>query len=171
MRLTFLSLHKSTLVKSPLDPSAPGARLETIPFGRVPPDGVASNSVSATARELVTTTTTDGVTFLLGVLCRFPIGATGGGALAARALAAGLALLSERRPPRSLTPRRQPTQQRRMIFRENCSCYFLPRAPTTRRRTASAIRQGCPPSQGGRPRSNADELNNYKGPSRPSHSN
>jgi hypothetical protein len=67
----------------------PGARLETIVFGRVPPDGVASNSVSATARELVTTTMTDGVTFLLGFLCRFAIGATGGGALATGALAAG----------------------------------------------------------------------------------
>jgi hypothetical protein len=41
----------------------PGARLETSVFGRVPPDGVASNSVSATERELVTTTTTDGVIF------------------------------------------------------------------------------------------------------------
>jgi hypothetical protein len=40
----------------------PGARLATIAFG-IPPDGVTSKSVTATARELVTTTTTDGVTF------------------------------------------------------------------------------------------------------------
>jgi len=59
--------------------------LETIVFGWVPPDGVASNSVRTTERELVTTTTTDRVTFFRG----FAAGAAAGGALAAGALAAG----------------------------------------------------------------------------------
>jgi hypothetical protein len=41
----------------------PGARLEIIVFDSVPPDGVASSSLSATERELLTTTTNDCVTF------------------------------------------------------------------------------------------------------------
>ena len=51
--------------------------METIVFGRVPPDGVASNSLTATERELVTTTTTDGVTFFCdffwGFFCGFAV--------------------------------------------------------------------------------------------------
>ena len=95
----------------------PGARLETIVFGWVPPDGVASNSVRTTERELVTTTTTDRVTFFRG----FATGAAAGGALATGA--AGALAASVQRPPWSLTPRRQPTRPRRKI--EVCSCRFL----------------------------------------------
>ena len=65
----------------------PGARFETIVFGRVPPDGVASNSLSATERELVTATTTDGSTTFWGFFFGCARGA-GGGLAAARTGAA-----------------------------------------------------------------------------------
>jgi len=74
----------------------PGARLETIVFGRVSPAGVASNSLSATEREFVTMTTIDDITFFCGFLCSFfcafATGAAADGALATGAGGTGVAV-------------------------------------------------------------------------------
>ena len=66
--------------------------METIVLGKVSPDGVASNSLSATERELVTTTTTGDVTFFSdffrSFFCAFVTGAAARGTLAPGANAA-----------------------------------------------------------------------------------